>query len=147
MLWMIFELARSASMFGLVSPLGEFRTYFREILIIPYIVIFVNTREEQWRMFKVLLLVTLIMIPIGFFRGWLRTQIPFCSLRQMAVSARLARPVMGSPGCLPDAAIRVLATGQLLVCHAYRCLHGPHGNCKPQVRLAWQPWFRFLCSF
>ncbi|MEM8488539.1 MAG: hypothetical protein AAF564_23530, partial [Bacteroidota bacterium] len=69
MLWMIFELARSASMFGLVSPLGEFRTYFREILIIPYIVIFANTREEQWRMFKVLLLVTLIMIPIGFFRG------------------------------------------------------------------------------
>ncbi len=69
MLWMVFELARSASMFGLVSPLGEFRTYFREILIIPYIVIFANTRQEQWRMFKVLLLVTLIMIPIGLFRG------------------------------------------------------------------------------
>lgn len=69
MLWMIFELARSASMFGLVSPLGEFRTYFREILIIPYIVIFASTREEQWKMFKVLLWVTLCMIPIGIFRG------------------------------------------------------------------------------
>ena len=69
MLWMIFELARSATMFGLVSPLGEFRTYFREILIIPYIVIFASTRAEQWKMFKVLLWVTLIMIPIGFFRG------------------------------------------------------------------------------
>ncbi len=69
MLWMIFELARSATMFGIVSPLGEFRTYFREILIIPYIVIFAATRAEQWKMFKVLLWVTLIMIPIGFFRG------------------------------------------------------------------------------
>ncbi len=69
MLWMIFELARSASMFGLVSPLGEFRTYFREILIIPYIVIFAATRAEQWKMFKVLLWVTLIMIAIGLFRG------------------------------------------------------------------------------
>ena len=69
MLWMIFELARSVTMFGLVSPLGEFRTYFREILIIPYIAIFANTRQEQWRMFKVLMWITLIMIPIGLFRG------------------------------------------------------------------------------
>lgn len=69
MLWMIFELARSATMFGLVSPLGEFRTYFREILIIPYIMIFASTRGEQWRMFKVLLWVTLFMIAVGFFRG------------------------------------------------------------------------------
>lgn len=69
MLWMIFELARSASMFGLVSPLGEFRTYFREILIIPYIVIFAATRAEQWKMFKVLIWVTMIMIAIGLFRG------------------------------------------------------------------------------
>ena len=69
MLWMVFELARSVTMFGLVSPLGEFRTYFREILIIPYIVIFARTRDEQWRMFKVLMWITLIMIPIGLFRG------------------------------------------------------------------------------
>lgn len=69
MLWMIFELVRSATMFGIVSPLGEFRTYFREILIIPYIVIFASNRHEQWKIFKVLLWVTLIMIPIGLFRG------------------------------------------------------------------------------
>ena len=35
MLWMIFELVRSFAMFGVVNALGEFRTYFREILIIP----------------------------------------------------------------------------------------------------------------
>ena len=69
MLWMIFELVRSITMFGLVSPLGEFRTYFREILVVPYIAIFARTREQQWRMFKVLMWITLIMIPIGLFRG------------------------------------------------------------------------------
>lgn len=69
MLWMIFEVARSITTFGLVSPLGEFRTYFREILIVPYIIIFARTREDQWRMFKVMMWITLIMIPIAFFRG------------------------------------------------------------------------------
>ena len=69
MLWMIFELVRSFAMFGAVNALGEFRTYFREILIIPYVMIFFRTRKEQWRAFQILLWSMLFLIPIGFFRG------------------------------------------------------------------------------
>ncbi|MEZ4698717.1 MAG: O-antigen ligase family protein [Rhodothermales bacterium] len=67
--WMVFELARSMMMFGIVSPIGEFRTYFREILIVPYVVIFARSRQDQWRVFQILLLMTLSFIVIGLFRG------------------------------------------------------------------------------
>ena len=69
MLWMVFELVRSFAMFGAVNALGEFRTYFREILIIPYVVIFFRTRKDQWKVFQVLLWSMLFLILVGFFRG------------------------------------------------------------------------------
>ena len=69
MLWMIFELLRSFAMFGVVNALGEFRTYFREIVIIPYVVIFFRTRKDQWKAFQVLLWSMLFLILVGFFRG------------------------------------------------------------------------------
>jgi O-antigen ligase len=77
MVWMIFELARSIMMFGLVSPIGEFRTYFREILIVPYVVIFARTRQEQWRVFQVLLAMTMAFIVIALFRGLYVHQLAF----------------------------------------------------------------------
>ncbi len=69
MLWMIFELVRSFAMFGVVNALGEFRTYFREIIIIPYVIIFIRSRKDQWKTFQVLLWSMLFLILVGFFRG------------------------------------------------------------------------------
>ena len=69
MIWMLFELARSIMMFGVVGPIGEFRTYFREILIIPYIIIFARTRQDQWRLFLILMGLSLFFIAVGLFRG------------------------------------------------------------------------------
>ena len=69
MLWMVFELVRSFAMFGPVNALGEFRTYFREIVIIPYVIMFIRTRGEQWRAFQILLWSMLFLILVGFFRG------------------------------------------------------------------------------
>ena len=69
MLWMIFELVRSFAMFGVVNALGEFRTYFREIVIIPYVVMFIRSRKDQWKTFQVLLWSMLFLILVGFFRG------------------------------------------------------------------------------
>ncbi|MEL7342156.1 MAG: O-antigen ligase family protein, partial [Bacteroidota bacterium] len=69
MLWMVFELVRSFAMFGAVNALGEFRTYFREILIIPYVMIFFRTRGEQWKAFQILLWSMMFLILVGFFRG------------------------------------------------------------------------------
>jgi|GEM_PF-1778592 len=69
MLWMIFELVRSFAMFGVVNALGEFRTYFREIIIIPYVIMFIRSRKDQWKTFQVLLWSMLFLILVGFFRG------------------------------------------------------------------------------
>ncbi len=69
MIWMVFELVRSFALFGVVNALGEFRTYFREIVIIPFVVIFIRTRKEQWRTFQILLWSMLFLILVGFFRG------------------------------------------------------------------------------
>ena len=66
---MAFELVRSFAMFGAVNALGEFRTYFREIVIIPYVIIFVRTRRDQWRAFQIMLWSMLFLIIVGFFRG------------------------------------------------------------------------------
>jgi len=67
--WMVFELARSMMLFGIVSPMGEFRTYFREILIVPYVIIFARSRHDQWRVFQILVGLSLSFIVIGLFRG------------------------------------------------------------------------------
>ena len=69
MIWMVFELVRSFTMFGPVNALGEFRTYFREILIIPYVIIFIQNRQEQWRVFQLLLWAMMFLIVVGLFRG------------------------------------------------------------------------------
>lgn len=67
MAWLILIVIISISRHG-VNTLGEFRTYYQYIFLVPYIVISFRTREEQFKLFKLLVFSCLLMIPIAIIR-------------------------------------------------------------------------------
>lgn len=69
--WLLWEVARSVEAYGLVSAIGEFRTTFGELLVLPYVVLFVRTREDQHRLLGLLVGLSLTFIVVGIVAGGL----------------------------------------------------------------------------
>lgn len=67
--WLFFQLAVSIPQYGFVRPLGEFRTYFSGLLVLPYVVIFFRTRHQQQHLFRLLLGLAFLLIPIALIGG------------------------------------------------------------------------------
>ncbi len=77
--WLFFEIFRSVPEYGIVSSLGEYRRFFRPLLVLPYVIIFFRTRDEQWRLFKVLTAVCLLLIPTALLKGGLLFEFGFAA--------------------------------------------------------------------
>jgi len=54
LMWLSIEIVRSFGNYGIINILGEFRTYYQYLLFIPYIIVFFETEDKQWRLFKLL---------------------------------------------------------------------------------------------
>ncbi|CAN2048102.1 putative O-antigen polymerase [Candidatus Magnetomoraceae bacterium gMMP-1] len=69
-IWLGFEIVRSFGAYSIINILGESRTYYQYILLIPYIIAFFQTEDKQWCLFKLLIILSSLFIPIGLIRGW-----------------------------------------------------------------------------
>lgn len=65
LLWLIVTAFRSVTINDPVATFGEFRTYHQFLFFPLYVVAFFPTRESQWRLFKLLLLLSFLIIPWG----------------------------------------------------------------------------------
>jgi O-antigen ligase len=89
-LWLLGQMAVSVSSFGLVSVLGEFRSYFHHILVIPYIVSVVRSRAALRRVFGATVALALVLVPIGFLKGGLEFGFSFQRGKWLVSSPSLA---------------------------------------------------------
>lgn len=69
--WLAIEIIRSFGSYSIINIFGEFRTYYQYMLLIPYIVVFFQTEDEQWRLFKLLIVLSSLFILSGIIRGWM----------------------------------------------------------------------------
>ena len=88
--WLLMQLARSIGTYG-INTLGEFRTYYQYIFLAPYIVVFVRTNDRQWRLFKLLIVMSFLFIAVGLVRGgWLWQFRISASFKWLEASGNLA---------------------------------------------------------
>lgn len=95
-LWLLVRMVDSIGAFGLVSALGEFRTYFHHILILPYVVVFARSREVQWRVFGGAVAFALALIVVGFVRGGLTHGFLFAPYQKWLASSPSLAVVYGA---------------------------------------------------
>jgi O-antigen ligase len=67
--WVTLQALRSIGLFGLVKSLGEFRTYYQYLLLVPYIYTSFRTEKAQWRLFSLLTVLAFGFIALMIFRG------------------------------------------------------------------------------
>lgn len=67
--WIGFEFFRSIPSHGAVQAIGELRTSFQAIFVVPYIVVFVRTPDQQRRLFKVLALLAGVFVAAALING------------------------------------------------------------------------------
>ncbi len=70
--WLVFAVARSFGAYPVVNILGECRTYYQYLFFIPYIVVFFQTEDEQWRLFKMLIALSSLFLFTGIVKGWMQ---------------------------------------------------------------------------
>src|SRR3989304_5993811 len=67
---LILQLMLNIGVYG-INALGEFRTYYSPLLMMPYLAIFMRTTEQRLRMLKVLMILSFsfiaVFLLIGFF--------------------------------------------------------------------------------
>lgn len=68
--WAIIQVGISLSDHGINAP-GEFRTYYQQFLLVPYVVTFLGTSRGQWKLFKLMIVLTFLFIPLGIVKGGL----------------------------------------------------------------------------
>ncbi len=66
--WVIIQVVMSIASHGINAP-GEFRTYYQQFLLVPYVVVFFRTPRGQWKIFKLLIVLTFLFIPLGLIKG------------------------------------------------------------------------------
>jgi len=67
--WLLARMVGSIDDFGVVSAIGEFRTYFHHILILPYLLVTLTTMDQVRRVFCVVTGLALSLIAVGFLQG------------------------------------------------------------------------------
>ncbi len=89
--WLTIGIIRSLGTYNIINTLGEFRTYYQYMLLIPYIVVFFQTENDQWRLFKLLIVLSSLFLFSGILRGWMFRgfEIGF-GIRWFTASANLA---------------------------------------------------------
>jgi len=95
-LWLLVRVGESIGAFGVVSALGEFRTYFNHILILPYVVVFARTPQVRWRMFGVVVAFVLALIGVGYVQGGLAHGFLFAPYQKWLVSSPSLAVVYGA---------------------------------------------------
>ncbi len=93
--WLTIEIVRSLGTYNIINVLGEFRTYYQYMFLIPYIVVFFKTEDEQWRLFKLLMFLSLIFIFIGIIRGSILYSFRFGSYNKWLTSNANLALLMG----------------------------------------------------
>ncbi len=69
--WILIQAILSIGEYGIVNSLGEFRTYYYYLLIIPFIAIYFRMKEDQWSLFKLLIIYfSLFLLGLTFFRAY-----------------------------------------------------------------------------
>lgn len=86
MMWVVFEISRSASTSGIVSSVGEFKRTFQAFLVVPYICIFFRTPRQQRVLLYTLLTLSFIMIAIGLWNGGIKEQFAISSKTRWLVA-------------------------------------------------------------
>ena len=90
MVWIGFEVVRLVGSYG-INAVGEFRTYYGQLLIVPYIYVFFRDERDQWRLFRVLVALSASMVGVGLFRAGLQWSLEGeLSLRLMTATGNLA---------------------------------------------------------
>lgn len=74
---LILHIIRSIGVYGARHSLGEFRTYYSYLFMVPYVAIFCRTSEQRLRMLKALMLLTFSIIVLAFLTGLLAPKISF----------------------------------------------------------------------
>ena len=69
--WLAIEIVRSLGTYNTINILGEFRTYYQYVLLLPYMVLFFQTERQHWRLFKLLMALSFLLIFSGIIRGWI----------------------------------------------------------------------------
>ena len=65
--WYVYTAFRSIPEYGFVGAFGEFRTYYQFFVIALYIATFFSTRRAQWQLFKLLLILSALLVPWGLY--------------------------------------------------------------------------------
>ena len=79
----ILQTLRTIPRYG-INALGEARTYYSQLILIPYISINYDTPEKRKKLLKVLLIISFSIIPVAILRGGLQ---PNVALRVRWISA------------------------------------------------------------
>jgi len=93
--WILLQTFLSIGEFGIVNSLGEFRTYYHYLLIIPFIAIYFRLKEDQWSLFILLIIYfSVLLLGLTIFRAYFEYNFRVDSLtaadRWLRSSANLA---------------------------------------------------------
>jgi O-antigen ligase len=61
---LLFQIFRTIGHFG-INALGEFRTYYGQFLLVPYLCVYVSTENQRIQILKVLMWMVFLLIPIA----------------------------------------------------------------------------------
>lgn len=78
--WLMYIAVHSIPNYGFVKAFGEFRTYHQFFIIALYVAVFFPTRQLQWRLFKLLLVLSFLLIPWGLISIPFRPEFSLASL-------------------------------------------------------------------
>lgn len=68
LVFLFFQTVRNIGVYA-INTLGEFRTYYQFFLLIPYIVVSTKTVEARAKLFKLLMILSLLYFFLGIMRG------------------------------------------------------------------------------
>jgi O-antigen ligase len=88
LVWLGLQVLRGMRVYG-INALGEFRTYYSQLIVIPYIMVYGQTRAQRKRVFRTLLYLSFLFIPVAFIRGALAAETVF-GVRWLSASSALA---------------------------------------------------------
>lgn len=67
LVWLALQIVFSLGRYSLVNNLGEFRTYYHFLLIIPFVSLYFPTENEQWKLFRMLIVMGLSLIVLALY--------------------------------------------------------------------------------
>lgn len=94
-IWLIFLVFNSVRQYGIVPALGEFRSYFQQILIVPYIVLFFRDRKRQRSLLRLLLVTAALFAVGGLLKGWFIFRFTFSAYQKWLHASTMLAVLFG----------------------------------------------------